>query len=592
MQVALFAIPGLISCFFLTSACSGDTGTGPTTAGGRSSGGAPAGSGGTSSSGGTNNGGSSGPNGGSRTMTGGSSASTGGASPTGGAGAGGGATAGGTSGGATLGGRATAGASSGGVSIGGISSAGANNGASGNGGGSISAGGTATSGGAGNGGSGGSTSTGGSGGQVDLPPGVTGLFPAPNGTNLCPDPPLRIKFGGVPTLGTSGKIQVFNSSGTVVASVDMAATGNVTDTIGGDTFNMPRPTFVDGNDAVIYLKSKSLAYGQTYYVTVDSGAVVPPGGGTLSITGNMAWRFTTAAAAPSNLSNLTVALDGAGQYCTVQGAADALPANNTAAARINVNSGIYHEIIRVKSKSNITLHGQDRKQTIIRGINNDKLNPGTAPRALVFFDNTPGLVIENLTIHNTTPQDGSQAEALRLRCDKCVVRDADIRSLQDTLLWDGRVYANNCYIEGNVDYIWGSGVVYFNKCEIRTVGRTGVIVQSRNAAGAYGYVFVDSKITADSVSTNNILARIDVSSYPESHVAYVNCQLTNVAAAGWTVTGGMPTSALRFWEYQSTDAAGNPIDTSGRVAGTQISADQAAMMRDPNVVFNGWIPPN
>jgi hypothetical protein len=41
-----------------------------------------------------------------------------------------------------------------------------------------------------------------------------------------------------------------------------------------------------------------------------------------------------------------------------------------------------------------------------------------------------------------TPQGGSQAEALRLRCDKCVVRDADIRSLQDTLLWDGRLYGS------------------------------------------------------------------------------------------------------------------------------------------------------
>ncbi len=581
MRAAFFAITGVTLCL-LASACSEDSSPGPAGTGGRSSGGAPAGTGGTSGAS---------TSGGSGTPTGGASGPTGGAPVVGGANTSGGATAGGTSG------SGAGGATGGGGSGGGISSGGATIGGTGNGGGvsgtagTVSTGG-ASSGGASSGGLGGSVSTGGSGGQVGLPPGVTGLFPAPNGTNLCPDPPLRIKFGGAPTLGTSGKIQVFNSSGTVVATVDMAATGNVTDTIGGDIFNMPRPTFVDGNDAVIYLKSKSLAYGQTYYVTVDSGAIVPPGGGTLSITGNMAWRFTTAAAAPSNLSTLTVALDGAGQFCTVQGAADALPANNTAAARINVNSGVYHELIRVRGKSNITLHGQDRKQTIIRGINNNNLNPGTAPRALVFFDNTPGLVIENLTIHNTTPQGASQAEALRLRCDKCVVRDADIRSLQDTLLWDGRVYASNCYIEGNVDYIWGSGVAYFNKCEIRTVGRTGVIVQSRNAAGAYGYVFVDSKITADSASTNNILARVDVSAYPASHVAYVNCQLTNVAAAGWTVTGGTATSALRFWEYQSTDAAGNPVDTSGRVGGTQISANQAAMMRDPNVVLNGWTPPN
>jgi len=201
-------------------------------------------------------------------------------------------------------------------------------------------------------------------------------------------------------------------------------------------------------------------------------------------------------------------------------------------------------------------------------------------------------VIENLTIHNLTPQGGSQAEALRLQgCDKCIVRDADILSLQDTLLWSGRIYADNCTIAGNVDYVWGTGVAYFNACEIRTVGRSGVIVQSRNGNGAYGYVFVDSKLTADSAATSNMLARIDASVYPGSHVAYINCQMTNVAAAGWTITGATPTSALRFWEYQSTSATGAAINVGGRLAGsTQISAAQAAMMRDPTVVLGGWQP--
>ena len=65
-------------------------------------------------------------------------------------------------------------------------------------------------------------------------------------------------------------------------------------------------------------------------------------------------------------------------------------------------------------------------------------------------------------------------------CDKCVVRDATIISLQDTLLWSGRIYADNCFIEGNVDFIWGTGAAYFENCEIRTLGRTGYIVQARN----------------------------------------------------------------------------------------------------------------
>jgi hypothetical protein len=242
-------------------------------------------------------------------------------------------------------------------------------------------------------------------------------------------------------------------------------------------------------------------------------------------------------------------------------------------------------LVRYLSKSrregaprNLTLHGQDRKQTIILGTNNNTqqgASASTSNRSLMMFSGTSGLTIENLTIHNLTPQGGSQAEALRLQsCDKCVVRDADILSLQDTLLWDGKIYASNCLIVSNVDYIWGGGAVYFNKCEIRTVGRSGVVVQSRNGTGAYGYVFVDSKFTADSAATGNAFARIDVSVYPGSRVAIINCQLTNISAAGWTVMGGSPTST------------GNAISTSGRLSGlTPITASQAATMRDPAMMF-------
>lgn len=438
-------------------------------------------------------------------------------------------------------------------------------------------------------GSGGGTGTG---GKPTLPAGVTGLFPSPGSTSICPDPPLRITFAGPPSLGSSGKIQVFASGGALAASVDMAA-ATITDTIAGTQFVLLRPVFVDGNSAVIYLKNRALAYGQTYYVTVDAGAIRPPTG-TLAIAETTAWRFTTAAAAPTNLATLSVALDGSGSFCTIQGATDALPANNTAASTIAIAAGTYHEIMHVSKKSNITLRGANRSTTSIVGTNNNTQQGsggGTKNRALLGFDGTNGLVIDNVTIKNLTPQGGSQAEALRLQdCDKCIVRNSDLWSLQDTLLWSGRIYAENNLIVGNVDYVWGTGVVYFNKCELRTVGISGgYIVQSRNGVGAYGYVFVDCKLTADSGAKNTWLARIDASVYPSSHVAYVNCQMNGIASAGWVITGG-GSSSLRFWEYQSTTASGSPLDISGRTGGTQISASEAASMRDPAVVLGGWKP--
>ncbi len=477
-------------------------------------------------------------------------------------------------------------------------SSGSSGGSSGSSGGSTGSSGNASSGGAGDGSVG--SSSGGDGGtrrgdagtgEGPLPNGAM-AFPPPNGTGVCPDPPLRITFSGPPTLGKSGKIQVFGSTGTAVATVDMAATA-FSDTIGGTTFNTVRPAYVDGNDAVVYLKTHALTYGQTYYVNVDSGAVVGPTGTPLAITDKTSWRFTTVAAPPSKLSSLAVALNGTGQFCSVQGAIDALPASNTNAATITIDVGTYHEIVHFASKNNVTLLGEDRKATIIEGTNNNNMNPTTATRSLVGVDGSSGLVIDTMTIQNLTPQGGTQAEALRLQsCDKCVIRNTDVVSRQDTLLWSGRLYADNCMIAGNTDFIWGTGAAYFNKCEIKSLAPSGWIVQARNPASTYGYVFVDSNLTADPGASEG-LARIDDSVYPASHVAYINCTMASqITPAGWTVTGGGSTSQLRFWEYQSVDPTGAPIDVSKRAAGsTQISASMAKSMRDPTVVLAGWQPP-
>jgi pectin methylesterase-like acyl-CoA thioesterase len=386
-------------------------------------------------------------------------------------------------------------------------------------------------------------------------------------------------FTGAPRVGGSGKIRVFDAAApnSPVATVDVAVM-SVSVTVGGTALELPRPVHVDGNDVIVRLPPRSLAYGKHYYVTVDSGAIEAPDGSAMAITQNTDWTFATAATAPADLTKVRVSIDGTGQFCSVQGALDALPARNSAASVITIGKGTYFEIIHVAGKSNVTLSGADRKQTIIVGVNNETLNSGTATRALVGIDDSHGFIVENLTIKNLTPQGGSQAEALRMqKCDQCVVRHADIISLQDTLLWSGRIYALDSYIEGNVDFVWGTGAALFDRCEIKTVGRAGYV----------------SKITAGTGISNISLGRIDVSVYPGSQVAYINCQMGgHIAPAGWTITGGGAGASLRFWEYQSTDATGAPLDVSRRIAGSkQISQAEAMKLRDPAQVLGGWTPP-
>ena len=89
-----------------------------------------------------------------------------------------------------------------------------------------------------------------------------------------------------------------------------------------------------------------------------------------------------------------------------------------------------------------------------------------------------------------------------------------------------------------------------------------------------------------------MLARIDVTEYPQSHVAYIDCEMgSHISPQGWTITGGGSTANLRFWEYQSRTPGGDLVNTSSRTAGSrQLSESEAAQMRDPTVVLSGWDP--
>jgi pectin methylesterase-like acyl-CoA thioesterase len=428
-----------------------------------------------------------------------------------------------------------------------------------------------------------------------LPTGVSALFPAPNATGVCLDAPLTITFSSAPSLGSSGKIAIFakSSPNAAVDTVDLSS-ATYTDSIGGQTRNLVRPVFIDGNQAVIYFHQHKLLPSTAYYVTVTSGAFLNASKAAVgAITSTSAWSFTTGPA-PTASATMSVNRTGNGEFCTVQGALDAVPAGNTTARTITVAPNTYHELIYLAGKKNLTLVGTDRASTIIAYPNNDKLNAGTSARPLFYANGANGLTVSTLTIYNTTPQDGSQAEALAVNADQVTLRNATFKSLQDTLLLTGRVYVVDSYVEGNVDFVWGNGVTYFDSCEIKTVGRAGAIVQARNGANGYGYVFVDSKLTSDSGITGQVLARIDATAYPYSHVAYVNCQMSSaITAKGWTITpaGTTATSNLRFWEYQSTDSTGKALNVSGRdPASKQLSASEAAMMRDKATVLGGWNP--
>ncbi len=434
---------------------------------------------------------------------------------------------------------------------------------------------------------------------------ATNLFPANGATDICVDSPLRITFDQTAGLGNAGRIRIYNVTDTVtpVDTIDLASASQ-TKTIGGSGYNY-RPVLIEGNIAYIS-PHVALQYGQTYYVTVESvvGGVFKDTLGLVfsGITTPSAWQFSTKAAAPTaGTTNLVVAADNSGDFATVQGAVDFVPGANTTPTTINIRNGTYREIVFVNTKHNLLFKGQSRQQTIITYANNDALNPGTAGRCMFRCRGNDNAIV-NLTLTNSTPQGGTQAEALRVDGLRFISQNTDYYSLQDTILvnnsGDQAYFADNL-VAGNVDFIWGIGTMYFTNCEIRTIKRNsgnpnGYMCMPRTDAAHNGIAYVRCQLTAnDTFPEPQYLARTGGDTFPNGSCAYISCSLgTHIPAVGWDSGGMTVFTSLRFWEYGSTALDGvTPIDTSSRASfAVQLNATQAAQVVDVANWFGGWLP--
>ncbi|HLX69964.1 MAG TPA: pectinesterase family protein [Verrucomicrobiae bacterium] len=422
---------------------------------------------------------------------------------------------------------------------------------------------------------------------------ILALQPLDGASNICPDTLLRLSFDSPSVLGRTGKIRITDTSGQLADTIDLAANdahNAQPRNIGGLIFTN-YPILISSNTALICPHAATLKYGQTYRISIDPDVFE-------GITNPTAWTIQTKRDGPAaDAERLTVAADGSGDFCTVQGAVDFVPPGNTQPREIFIRNGIYQEIVCVTNKNHLTFHGEDRKQTIIQYANNENFNYlGLKRNAYrqTFGVDADDFHLENLTLHNTTPKHGKQAEALRVDGQRCVINNVDFYSFQDTLKLSGTVFINNCYIEGDVDFIWGYGTCYFTNCEIKSVTSGACITQIRNDGLRFGDVFVDCRLTKAAGVSNAILSRIEPNRFPYSHVAWINCVMDDhIRPYAWDLMRNTNSLAtVRFWEYHTTDPAGKPLDASKRAGfSKQLTDAEAAQMRDAKYILGGWLPP-
>jgi hypothetical protein len=446
-------------------------------------------------------------------------------------------------------------------------------------------------------------------------------LPANNATEVCVDTYLQLNCNQPPAVGNTGKINIYDAadSSVPVDTIDLSQNNNkgaqAHSLFPGDSqaFNY-YPVVVTGNTVTIHPHGGVLTTNKTYYVTMDPGVLVDADGAYFAgIASSTAWQFTTKAAGPADPAHLMVAADGTGDFRTVQGAVDAVPANNTDPVVINVRDGSYFEIVDVAGKNNITLRGQSRQGTVINYPNNASLAPGGTTHARMTFKvKANDVVIENLTILNSTPQGGSQAEALMIEsgAQRCIVNACDITSRQDTILANvnsSQAYFHNSKITGNFDYIWGGGNLFFENCVLHTLSGSSsfnlTAARTDTAAGesastpwvnlngttysANGFSFVRCTLEADPGVTGITLAGNNGTA--GGLVAWSQCRIDSGAYV--TPTLALSTNYV-FWQFQNTDAAGlNPV-TFANVQTIGATNDDPRLLAATNVTvwFYGWTP--
>ncbi|HVU35560.1 MAG TPA: pectinesterase family protein [Opitutaceae bacterium] len=428
---------------------------------------------------------------------------------------------------------------------------------------------------------------------------ATALWPASGAAAVNTDTPLRITFDRAPVVGNFGKVQIWRASdNTVVDTLDLGSTP-YTRTIGTQSVQyIFHPILVTNNTATIYPHAGVLAYGQTYYVTIDPGVLLDSTGATFAgISDANTWRFSTKASGPAaNATALTVAADGSGDFTTVQGAIDFVPANNTQRVVITVEPGTYTEMVYV-GKPFITVQGADRANTVIQYADNNNFNTLTGNNRAMFSVDAPDFTLQTITLHNLTPKGGSQAEAFRANALRVTLNRVNLLSYQDTFLVNGNncsAFVTDSYIEGDVDFMWGSGAVYFQRCELKMLSSGGYYAQVRNGLTQNGFIYVDCKLTSAPGVTGAYLARIDPTpgNFPYSQVYYINCAMgPHIAPAGWLLNNATSSSTVQFGEYHSTDLNGATLDVSQRISSSrQLTDSEAALWSNPAYVLGGWVP--
>lgn len=297
---------------------------------------------------------------------------------------------------------------------------------------------------------------------------------------------------------------------------------------------------------------------------------------------------------------------------------EALARANGAPFRILLREGVLTEKLTIATP-NVTIAGSGPRSIIQYGAYNGLAKPaggtwGTGGSATVTIA-APGVTLHDLTVRNSFDfigakrdgaGNGAQAVALSVarEADRTTIARCHLEGYQDTFYVQARARVSQCRIVGGVDFIFGGGAVWFDRCGIvsrfvpNAEGQGYIAAPSTPEAQRFGLVFSHCRLLRERGVPDRSAwlgrpwrAGGDMSLLGAS--AFLHCWMdAHIRREGWTWIGykapdgeqrRLTPEEARFFEYASTGPGAGPASATRRI----MDAASASVYSETNVL-GGW----
>jgi pectin methylesterase-like acyl-CoA thioesterase len=198
----------------------------------------------------------------------------------------------------------------------------------------------------------------------------------------------------------------------------------------------------------------------------------------------------------------------------------------------------------------------------------------------------------------------AQAVAMQTNGDRLTFDNVRFLGNQDTLLANtpnvdtvSRVYFHGCYVEGDVDFIFGRATAVFDRCEIHSLTRGSttnngyVTAASTSSGNDFGFLFTQCTLTSTAPSGTVFLGRPWHPNNDPNAIAQVVFRDSTLGAhiksSPWTDMSGFSCKDARFDEFHNSGAGSTITADRPQLTDDEAASDTAA---DYLAGTDGWNP--